>query len=105
MKDDVAMGLATARRQAEHLRARVYAHDDALRPDLVDQLGAKEPRPASDVEDALARRGGQRRAYQAPPSYRVTNPVQRLELLAGLLVKYELAHTRSFASSRPPASV
>src|SRR6202022_531001 len=94
---DVAEPLAAASSEFEHLWAAVEADDRALRSDLVEQLGTVEARPAADVENPLAARGGQGGTHEAPPAHRIGNPVEGLKSLAGRLVERELGHRASLA--------
>jgi len=86
------VAFAAARGKAEHLRAGVDADDKPVRADVLDKLGAEEPRPTTNIENTLTRCGGQGFTDQASPLQRIADPVQLLELLPSLLVENELAH-------------
>lgn len=97
---DVVISLTTSAGQGKHLTTGVKTDDLAAGRDLLGQLGAIETRPAAHIENPLARRGGQRGAHQATVTHRVFDPVQRLELLPGLLIELKLAHAPSLPERR-----
>ena len=98
---DVLLPLAASCRDGEHLRADVDADDRAFRPDLVEQLGHVEARPAAGVEDPLALPGIQRLEDDGASAADVSRPIQRFELLDEALVEGQLTHGLTPGSRKP----
>src|SRR5581483_808726 len=91
---DVAVRLAPAPSQGQHVRAGVHRHDRPAGPDVVEQFEGIEARPAADVENPLTGGGGQRLPHVAAPADHVPFVVRLLQRLGGGGVEGELRHRR-----------
>jgi hypothetical protein len=86
------VAVAAATRQLEHRPAAVDADDRAVGPDLVEQLGAVEPRATAHVEHTLSWPDCQRLAHDPAPANGIPDEIDRLDLPGHVLIEYELAH-------------
>jgi hypothetical protein len=92
VEGDVRALLGTTCRDREHLRAAVHADHRPRVADLLEQLRDVEAGTAADVENPLARRGGQSLPGQSAAPQDVARPVGDLELLREIVVEDDLTH-------------
>src|SRR3954471_6965773 len=93
------MVIAAACCELQHLSAAVEADDLAFGADLVDELGTVEPRAAANVENPLSGGRAQSGTHETAPPDRISGPIERFELLAGLLIERDLTHRDTFSGS------
>jgi len=78
MERDIPQAAAPPGREGEHGRAGIDARDRASGADLLLQFGRQEARPASHVQDALARRRSQGGANKTTAPDHIADAVQGL---------------------------
>src|SRR5581483_3668393 len=100
----VREGRASTCSGRKHLRAAVYSDNRSGGTHLINKLRDGETWPAAHVQDPVPRTGTQRVADQRTPPHHVPGAVPEVELLGGILIEDQLAHSRHRAPSAIPAA-